>query len=136
MKKANWSGRFNEPVTELVKRFTASIVFDHKLGLHDIEGSLAHAEMLAAQKIITQKDLMVQPNIPRFFRENDRITLITKIANLSDNQLTGNAELKLFDALTEQDISDNGIRKQFHEMGCCLSTGLQTLCAELIEERN
>ena len=57
MKKANWSGRFNEPVTELVKRFTASIGFDHKLGLHDIEGSLAHAEMLAAQKIITQKDL-------------------------------------------------------------------------------
>ncbi len=57
IKKANWSGRFNEPVTELVKRFTASIGFDQKLGLYDIEGSVAHAEMLAAQKIITQKDL-------------------------------------------------------------------------------
>ena len=56
-KKENWSGRFNEPVTELVKRFTASISFDQKLGLYDIEGSMAHAEMLAAQKIITQKDL-------------------------------------------------------------------------------
>lgn len=56
-KKAIWSGRFNEPVTELVKRFTASINFDQKLGLYDIEGSMAHAEMLAAQKIITQKDL-------------------------------------------------------------------------------
>ena len=56
-KKGNWSGRFNEPVTELVKRFTASIGFDHKLALYDIDGSLAHAEMLAAQKIITQKDL-------------------------------------------------------------------------------
>ena len=56
-KKVNWSGRFNEPVTELVKRFTASIGFDQKLGPFDIEGSLAHAEMLAAQKIITQKDL-------------------------------------------------------------------------------
>jgi argininosuccinate lyase len=44
-------------VTELVKRFTASIGFDQKLGLYDIEGSLAHAEMLAAQKIITLKDL-------------------------------------------------------------------------------
>jgi len=44
-------------VTELVKRFTASIGFDQKLGLYDIEGSVAHAEMLAAQKIITQKDL-------------------------------------------------------------------------------
>lgn len=57
IKKSNWSGRFNEPVTELVKRFTASIGFDQKLGLYDIEGSMAHAEMLAAQKIITQKDL-------------------------------------------------------------------------------
>ncbi|NDF80625.1 MAG: argininosuccinate lyase [Methylophilaceae bacterium] len=38
-------------------RFTASIGFDQKLGLYDIEGSMAHAEMLAAQKIITQKDL-------------------------------------------------------------------------------
>lgn len=57
IKKANWSGRFNEPVTKLVKRFTASIGFDQKLSLYDIEGSVAHAEMLAAQKIITQKDL-------------------------------------------------------------------------------
>jgi argininosuccinate lyase len=56
-RKANWSGRFNEPMTELVKRFTASISFDQKLALFDIEGSMAHAEMLAKQKIITQKDL-------------------------------------------------------------------------------
>ncbi|QDC45476.1 argininosuccinate lyase [Candidatus Methylopumilus universalis] len=62
IKKANWSGRFNEPVTELVKRFTASIGFDQKLGLYDIEGSVAHAEMLAAQKIITQKDLKAIQN--------------------------------------------------------------------------
>jgi hypothetical protein len=76
---------------------------------------LAHTKDLKyaqfQKEIITQKDLMVQPNIPRFFRENDRITLITKIANLSDNQLTGNAELKLFDALTEQDISDKIIER-------------------------
>ena len=57
IKKANWSGRFNEPATDLVKRFTASVGFDQKLALYDIEGSVAHAEMLAAQKIITQKDL-------------------------------------------------------------------------------
>jgi len=57
IKKANWSGRFNGPVTDLAKRFTASVGFDQKLALYDIEGSVAHAEMLAAQKIITQKDL-------------------------------------------------------------------------------
>jgi argininosuccinate lyase len=52
-----WSGRFEEPVDELVKRFTASVAFDRRLAGADIRGSLAHARMLAAQKIITQKDL-------------------------------------------------------------------------------
>ena len=41
--KDGWSGRFAEPVAELVKRYTASAGFDHKLALFDIQGSLAHA---------------------------------------------------------------------------------------------
>jgi argininosuccinate lyase len=52
-----WSGRFNEPVAELVKRYTASVSFDRRLALHDIRGSLAHARMLAKQGIIGQDDL-------------------------------------------------------------------------------
>jgi argininosuccinate lyase len=52
-----WSGRFAEPVDELVKRFTASVTFDKRLASVDIQGSLAHARMLAAQKIITKPDL-------------------------------------------------------------------------------
>jgi argininosuccinate lyase len=52
-----WSGRFNEPVAELVKRYTASVSFDRRLALHDIRGSLAHARMLARQGIIGQDDL-------------------------------------------------------------------------------
>ena len=42
-----WSARFSEPVTELVKRYTASVGFDQRLAMVDIRGSLAHAEMLA-----------------------------------------------------------------------------------------
>ncbi|MGL5003352.1 MAG: argininosuccinate lyase, partial [Casimicrobium sp.] len=38
-----WSGRFDEPVAEIVKRYTASIPFDYRLAEHDIAGSLAHA---------------------------------------------------------------------------------------------
>jgi argininosuccinate lyase len=53
----SWSGRFSEPVDALVKRFTASVSFDKRLGLVDIRGSLAHARMLAAQKILSAKDL-------------------------------------------------------------------------------
>ena len=51
-----WSARFSEPVSDLVKRFTASVFFDHRLARFDIQGSLAHAEMLAHQSIISQQD--------------------------------------------------------------------------------
>ncbi len=52
-----WSARFSEPMSELVKRYTSSVFFDKRLALVDIEGSLAHASMLAAQKIIAADDL-------------------------------------------------------------------------------
>ncbi|HMC13370.1 MAG TPA: argininosuccinate lyase [Gallionellaceae bacterium] len=55
--KQAWSGRFNEPVAELVKRYTASVEFDQRLALFDIQGSLAHAQMLATCNIITPQDL-------------------------------------------------------------------------------
>jgi argininosuccinate lyase len=56
-KKAEaWSARFSEPVSDLVKRYTASVFFDKRLAAFDIQGSLAHAEMLAAQGIITNAD--------------------------------------------------------------------------------
>jgi len=51
-----WSARFSEPVSDLVKRYTASVFFDYRLAEVDILGSLAHAEMLAHQKIISAQD--------------------------------------------------------------------------------
>ncbi len=57
-KKANsWSGRFSEPVAELVKKYTASVDFDKRFAEFDIQGSLAHAQMLGAQGIISNKDV-------------------------------------------------------------------------------
>jgi argininosuccinate lyase len=52
-----WSGRFNEPVAELVKRYTASVDFDRRLAEVDIEASLAHARMLHAAEILGADDL-------------------------------------------------------------------------------
>ncbi|MBZ8141233.1 argininosuccinate lyase [Rubrivivax gelatinosus] len=52
-----WSALFSEPMSELVKRYTASVGFDQRLWRADIQGSLAHAEMLAAQGIIAAADL-------------------------------------------------------------------------------
>lgn len=52
-----WSGRFNEPVSQLVQRYTASVNFDQKLAEYDIQGSRAHAQMLCTQGIISAEDL-------------------------------------------------------------------------------
>jgi argininosuccinate lyase len=51
-----WSARFSEPVSDLVKRYTASVFFDKRLAEVDMQGSLAHAEMLAHQGIISADD--------------------------------------------------------------------------------
>ena len=56
-KSSGWSGRFDEPVADFVLRYTASVGFDRRLALADIEGSLAHAAMLGRAGIITVQDL-------------------------------------------------------------------------------
>ena len=54
-----WSGRFNQPVSERVKRYTASVKFDRRLAQHDIRASAAHARMLRATGILSRADLKV-----------------------------------------------------------------------------
>ena len=56
-KSEAWSALFSEPMSDLVKRYTASVFFDKRLWKADITGSLAHAEMLSAQGIIAADDL-------------------------------------------------------------------------------
>jgi hypothetical protein len=66
--------------------------------------ALVHTKDLAfgytSEQIITQKDLMVQPNLPRFLRQGDHLEVVTKVVNLSEKELTGQAQLELFDATT------------------------------------
>ena len=52
-----WSGRFAEPLDALTQRFNASVSFDQRLAEFDIQGSLAHARMLARCKLISARDL-------------------------------------------------------------------------------
>ncbi|MDT8324241.1 MAG: alpha-2-macroglobulin family protein, partial [Bacteroidota bacterium] len=56
------------------------------------------------RETVTQKELMVMPNMPRFLRESDRVVLMTKISNLSEAALEGEATLKLFDAVSMQPV--------------------------------
>jgi argininosuccinate lyase len=68
--KKLWSGRFTEPVSELVKRYTSSIAFDRRLALYDIQASLAHARMLRAARILTRADLKaIERGLSRIARE-------------------------------------------------------------------
>ena len=56
------------------------------------------------KEIVTQKDLMVMPNAPRFFREGDEIYFTAKVSNLTEEKMTGKAVLQLFDAISMQPI--------------------------------
>jgi argininosuccinate lyase len=56
-KDGGWSGRFSEPVADFVLRYTASVGFDRRLAMADIEGSLAHAAMLAHVGVLSAQDL-------------------------------------------------------------------------------
>jgi argininosuccinate lyase len=55
-KSEAWSALFSEPMSDLVKRYTSSVFFDKRLWQVDIRGSLAHAEMLCHQGIISTDD--------------------------------------------------------------------------------
>ncbi|MBL7992058.1 MAG: hypothetical protein JNN25_11520 [Candidatus Kapabacteria bacterium] len=68
---------------------------------------------MMTKEAVTQKELMVLPNMPRFVREGDNITLPVKISNLATKDLTGAAELKLFDASTMQELKLSLSQKPF-----------------------
>ncbi|MDP3940297.1 MAG: argininosuccinate lyase, partial [Deltaproteobacteria bacterium] len=55
-RKKPWGGRFKMDTDRMVEAFTSSLAFDRNLAGADIRGSIAHARMLAKQKIITAKD--------------------------------------------------------------------------------
>ncbi len=59
---------------------------------------------LTSKEIVTQKDLMVLPNPPRFFREGDDIEFTAKVSNLTEKEISGTATLQLFDAITMEPI--------------------------------
>ncbi|NEW79373.1 MAG: alpha-2-macroglobulin, partial [Gelidibacter sp.] len=71
---------------------------------------LAHTAALASATktltTVTQKELMVLPNPPRFLREGDTIVFSSKISNLTENILNGVAVLELTDAITGKQIND------------------------------
>ncbi len=80
---------------------------------------------MAMRNIITQKDLMVQPNMPRFLREGDRISLTARISNLTTKEVTGQAYLQLLDPETQQPV-DGWFKNIFPQQHFTAAAGQQT----------
>lgn len=86
--------------------------------------SIAHTKEMAMgrniQKIITQKELMVQPNMPRILREGDKITLTARVSNLTNEEISGSATLDLLDPDTDKPVDGlfkNIFPQQFFTVG-------------------
>jgi uncharacterized protein YfaS (alpha-2-macroglobulin family) len=77
---------------------------------------LAHTKNLEIGQIetsmITQKELMVTPNLPRFLRENDKITISAKIANISDKEISGKAKIELYNPETLENLTEKFLDKK------------------------
>ncbi len=98
MSKKLWGGRFSKPTDNLMESFSESISFDKKLYKYDILGSIAHAEMLAKQNIISEKDA------------DTIVTNLRKIMQMIDN---GEFEFRIED----EDIHMNIERKLIEMVG-------------------
>ncbi len=77
---------------------------------------MAHTKDLklgfSQKEVITKKDLMVVPNSPRFFREDDKIIFTTKINNLSDKDLKGKAKIEFYDLASGKEITSQILKDE------------------------
>ena len=87
---------------------------------------LAHNQQLQTglqqAMVVTQKELMLQPNAPRFFRQGDQLELVSKVVNLSSKELTGVARLELFNASTNQPV-DGWLQNVFPQQYFTVAAG-------------
>jgi len=92
--------------------------------------TLAHTPDLASgydeRFVVTQKKLMVQPNLSRFVREGDRMEIPAKISNLSDKEISGTANLQLFDLATGNPV-DGLFQNQFPDQYFSVEPGKSML---------
>jgi len=141
-KSEAWSARFSEPVSELVKRYTASVDFDRRLALHDIRGSLAHAEMLNAVGILSDDDLQAIGNGMARIRgeiERDEFRWSLDLEDVHLNiekrltDLAGDAGKRLHTARSRNDQVATDIRLWLRDTIDAIVGGLASLQRALLE---
>src|SRR5574343_1738320 len=145
-KSQAWSALFSEPMSELVKRYTSSVFFDKRLWAADIDGSLAHAEMLAAQGVIGAQDLAdIQRGMAQIRAEIEAGTFEWKL-DLEDvhlniearlTQLVGDAGKRLHTGRSRNDQVATDVRLwlrgEIDEIGVLL-TELQKALVDVAEK--
>ncbi len=130
-----WGGRFNEPTDEFVQTFTASVSFDQRLALADIEGSLAHARMLNRVGVLTDTELRdIESGLDQVSREigSGQFEWSVELEDVHMNiearltQLIGDAGKKLHTGRSRNDQVATDIRLYLRDK--------ITLCLSLIRD--
>lgn len=144
-KSTAWSGRFDEPVADFVLRYTASVGFDRRLAFADIDGSLAHAQMLRECGIIGAVDLAdIERGLRQIRDEIERNQFEWRI-ELEDvhlniekrlTDLVGDAGKRLHTGRSRNDQVATAtrlwLRGEIDRIVCCID-GLQHALVELAE---
>jgi argininosuccinate lyase len=141
-KSQAWSALFSEPMSDLVKRYTASVDFDQRLWKADITGSLAHAEMLAHQAIISAADLAdIQRGLAQITAEIEAGTFEWKL-DLEDvhlniearlTQLVGDAGKRLHTGRSRNDQVATDVRLWLRDEISAIGALLTELQRALVE---
>ncbi|MES2089682.1 MAG: lyase family protein, partial [Pseudomonadota bacterium] len=145
-KSQAWSALFSEPMSDLVKRYTASVFFDKRLWRADIQGSLAHADMLHAQGLISAPDwASIEKGMAQITQEIEAGTFEWKL-DLEDvhlniearlTQLVGDAGKRLHTGRSRNDQVATDVRlwlrNEVDEIGVLLNE-LQKALVEVAEQ--
>ena len=76
--------------------------------------AMAHGAQLESglfsDSVVTQKELMIQPNAPRFLRQSDELVFSAKVSSLANQSIRGKSTLRLYNALTDEEITRDLIK--------------------------
>ena len=142
-KNKMWCGRFSSSTSELMNEFNSSIQFDQILYLEDIEGSIAHSEMLSKQNIISKNDfLSIRTGLEQIKKEisNNKFIFSTKLEDIHMNienrlvEIIGETGKKLHTARSRNDQVATDIKLWLRKKIDKIELSLKNLQEILIEK--